>query len=605
MKINVFGTKDEDATSCDVVQFQLSTEKGQLLNLSAYVVPLICSSISNQNTRFAQQSYEHLSGLNLADSANDGEEFDLDILIGSDYYWQMVTGRLIHGSSDSPTAMHTVVGWVLSGPVKGAPPDLRSSINIASTHVLRCSTQHSNPSEAAIESNLKRFWELESLGINPVEQSVYEKFLSTVTHRDGRYEVHLPWKYSQVTIPDNYQLSLKRLESLLKRLREDPKTLKEHDNIIHEQLDRGIIERVDPTSTGEGSRIHYLPHHAIIRRDKKTTKMRIVYEASAKSDGPSLNDCLYSGPSLAENIVDILLRFKCHPTALVGDIEKAFFMINVAAIDRDVLRFLWIDDVNKDDPQIVIYRFTRVVFGVTASPFLLNGTIKHHIERYSKEDPEFVQKFLSGIYIDDLSSGAEDDDAAYELYIKSKQRLSEGGFNLRKFLSNSPILMERIQQNEGSDASANNQSTPDVDDEFCNEDKSYSKSTVGNAQDVPLEREEKVLGIRWNYVSKTFIFSFQQIVQAARDLKPTKRHVIGIISRFYDPLGVLVPITIKLKIFFQKLCQSKVGWDEELAGDLKKGWNQLITELEVNRNIKMLPFGNQRKGSVLQPSGVL
>ena len=113
--------------------------------------------------RLAQQFYEHLSGLNLADSANDGEEFDLDILIGSDYYWQLVTGHLIHGSSDSPAAMHTVVGWVLSGPVKGAPPDSRSSISIASTHVLRCSTQHSNPSEAAIESNLKRFWSLSRL----------------------------------------------------------------------------------------------------------------------------------------------------------------------------------------------------------------------------------------------------------------------------------------------------------------------------------------------------------------------------------------------------------------------------------------------------------
>ena len=171
-------------------------------------------------------------------------------------------------------------------------------------------------------------------------------------------------------------------------------------------------------------------------------------------------------------------------------------MINVAAVDRDVLRFLWVDNVNKDD-DMIIYRFTRVVFGVTASPFLLNGTIKHHIERYSKEDPEFVQKFLSGIYVDDLSSGAEDDDVAYELYIKSKQRLSEGGFNLRKFLSNSPILIERIRQNEVSNASAKNQSTPDVDD-VCNEDKSYSKSTVSNAQDVPLEREEKVLGIQCN-----------------------------------------------------------------------------------------------------------
>ncbi len=118
LKINAFGSRDDNMTSCYVVQYHLGTERGQKLNLSAYVVPLICSTISNQNTRFAQQSYAHQSGLKLADSANDGEEFDLDILIGSDCYWQLVTGHVIHGN-DGPTAMHTRLGWVLSGPVKG------------------------------------------------------------------------------------------------------------------------------------------------------------------------------------------------------------------------------------------------------------------------------------------------------------------------------------------------------------------------------------------------------------------------------------------------------------------------------------------------------
>jgi hypothetical protein len=170
-------------------------------------------------------------------------------------------------------------------------------------------------------------------------------------------DIYLPWKDNRVTIPDTYQLSLRRLESLLRRLQQDPKTLKEYDNIIQEQIARGIIERVDETSTTNASRVHYLPHHAIIRRDKKTTELRIVYDASAKSEGPSLNDCLYSGPSLAENIVDILVK-------------KRFLMIAIAKEDRDVLRFLWVGDRTKDDPKIMIYRFTRVVFGVTASPFL-------------------------------------------------------------------------------------------------------------------------------------------------------------------------------------------------------------------------------------------
>ena len=86
----------------------------------------------------------------------------------------------------------------------------------------------------------------------------------------------------------------------------------------------------------------------------------------------------------------------------------------IAEEDRDVLTFLWFDDITKDDPQIMIHRFTRVAFGVTASPFLLNGTIKHHIEKYHEEDPDFVQNFLTWMH--DLSLGAKDDNAVYKLY---------------------------------------------------------------------------------------------------------------------------------------------------------------------------------------------
>ena len=81
-------------------------------------------------------------------------------------------------------------------------------------------------------------------------------------------------------------------------------------------------------------------------------------------------------------------------------------------------------------------------------------------------------------------------------------------------------------------------------------------------------------------MSVTFIFNCQKIVQAARELEPTKQNVIGIVSRFYDPLGVLAPITVKLKMLFQELCQSRVGWDEELSSELKKKWEHLILDLE-------------------------
>ena len=125
---------------------------------------------------------------------------------------------------------------------------------------------------------LRRFWELESLGVFHNDESVYEKFTQSIKLKDKRYEVELPWKESHAVLPDNYQLSEKWLKHLLTRLRKDPEILQAYDNVIKEQLKEGIVEVVDEQHPGEIGDVHYLPHHAVIRRDKSTTKMRIVYD---------------------------------------------------------------------------------------------------------------------------------------------------------------------------------------------------------------------------------------------------------------------------------------------------------------------------------------
>ena len=163
------------------------------------------------------------------------------------------------------------------------------------------------------------------------------------------------------------------------------------------------MEIVKNPSVGELGRIHYLPHHPVIRQDKQTTRIRIVYDASARSNGPSLNDTLYVGPSFGQNIMDIMLRFRVYKVALTADIEKAFLMIKVADEDRDALRFLWLEDVGSEIPRVNVFRFTRVVFGVASSPFLLNATLKYHIQRYSASDQAFISKFQKSIYVDDVT----------------------------------------------------------------------------------------------------------------------------------------------------------------------------------------------------------
>ena len=126
----------------------------------------------------------------------------------------------------------------------------------------------------------------------------------------------------------------------MKRLRQNPALLERYNAVIREQLQRGIVEVVnDEASSTTDKRIHYLPHHPVVREDKATSKVRVVYDASSRSTGPSLNDCLHTGPSFGQHIFDILLRFRVHSVVLAGDIEKAFLVIEVDERDRDVLRF--------------------------------------------------------------------------------------------------------------------------------------------------------------------------------------------------------------------------------------------------------------------------
>ena len=136
--------------------------------------------------------------------------------------------------------------------------------------------------------------------------------------------------------------------SLLSRLRND-------HAVIQEQVNAGVVERVEEDGPREVGEVHYLAHHPVVRQNKETTKVRVVYDASAKRSGsPSLNDCLHFGPPLSETIADVLVRFRCHKTALVVDLEKDFLMISVAEDDCDALRFLWFDDPFSEEPKIII-----------------------------------------------------------------------------------------------------------------------------------------------------------------------------------------------------------------------------------------------------------
>ena len=543
------------------------------MQLSLFVVPIICEPLAGQPI---SACVELLATLDLADISDGSSSLEVDVLIGSDYYWSLVTGEVCRGNG-GPIAIQTKLGWVLSGPLSVSGPG-HSSVNLITTHVLKADALQ--PELNPLDDTLRSFWELESLGIHGPERTVHDEFVDAISFKDGRYQVSLPWKEFHKPLPDHYQLSLKRLWGLLRRLRQNPTVLREYDHIIRDQLKMGIVEPVteeSPTS----NQLHYLPHHAVVRSDKSTTKVRVVYDASAKSDGPSLNECLHTGPKFNQHILDILLRFRHHRVALTADLEKAFLMISVAEHDRDALRFLWVDDIARDAPEVCALRFTRVVFGVSSSPFLLNATIKYHLEQYLDSHPNLVPNLMESTYVDDIVTGANSEDEAFHLYSEAKDLFRRGGFNLRKFRTNSQPLQLKID---------NAESNPIAEEARAGEnnpsylDETYVKATLGNLQQSQPE-ESKILGVRWNPYGDRLIFDVTEIARLAGSLEPTKRNVVSTIGKFYDPLGFLAPVIIPFKVLFQKLCEHKVEWDETLPEELLHEWKTLVSDLQVGHSV--------------------
>ena len=189
-------------------------------------------------------------------------------------------------------------------------------------------------------------------------------FLKISFFDKGRYTVRLPFRKHHGTLPDNFDLSVTRLNSLVRRLKKSSELATEYSKVIEDQKKQGIIEEFSPfLEKAEVGKTHYLSHHAVVRQYALTTKIRVVFDGSAQCL-PSLNDILETGPSTVPAVFDILLRFRSYMIPLVADIAQAFHQICVSREDINCLKFLWVNDLNAVEPEIVFMRFLDVVFGL-------------------------------------------------------------------------------------------------------------------------------------------------------------------------------------------------------------------------------------------------
>ena len=428
-----------------------------------------------------------------------------------------------------------------------------------------------------LNKTLNKFWEVESLHEDDCD-NVVTKFKKNIQYDGTRYVTKLPFKEHEL-IPDNFTLSKNRFKAMTKKLQKDEDLFKHYDQIFKQYEHDNIIEKVPFPDTAETGRIHYLPHRPVIRQDRNTTKVRAVFDASARSaNDVSLNDCLHPGPNILHKIFDILMRFRTNKIAIISDIKQAFLNINVDPNHRDFLRFLWFDDINAESPQIIAWRFITLVFGVTSSPFLLNGTIREHSFN-SDFDEEFITKFIEDLYVDDSISGIDSVQAGIEFYEKAKSLLMQAGMVLRKWCTSDVTLQQFIDEKE---TEFNSHQPPPYEDET-----SYTKYIFSSNSQPKYKR---VLGINWDINSDEFLFEFSDIIALSESLKSTKRNILKIASSFFDPLGFISPMVIQVKVLFQVLCQEKIDWDVEVPEHITHRWLKFIQLLKQFHEIRVPRF---------------
>ena len=232
--------------------------------------------------------------------------------------------------------------------------------------------------------------------------------------------------------------------------------------------------------------------------------------------------------------------------AFSADIEKAFLQIELNSLDRDVTRFLWLKDINQpvdSKSNLEAYRFCRVLFGATPSPFLLNATIQYHL---SQKDNWVARDLIENMYMDNVITGTDCDNKSFEYYSLSRRYLQEAGMNLRQWTSNSEALNRKAPED--------------------------------NIQAAPTT---KILGLTWNSTSDTLSLSIEKMIR--------ERDSITKITKLFDPLGFVEPITVKAKIMIQDLWKQTLSWDESLPDEQKEQWLKWtddihnLTSIEVPR----------------------
>ena len=484
-------------------------------------------TIANPQYQRLIDSYSHLEGVVMEDK--DSKPFlPIHLILGASAYAAIKTAESPRvGQPGEPVAERTRFGWTMMSPGKEFD------------HSKMLLTQTS-------QADYEDLCRLDVLGLEDTPEhdqyAVHAEFREQlVRHPEGWYETGLLWKGSHPPL----RALPSRLTQLNNKLQRIDLTEK-YAEVIEQQKSEGIVETAPEPPTGKE---FYIPHKSVIRTEAESTKLRIVYDASARenSQAPSLNDCLYAGPPLQNRLWNVLVRMRFHPVAMTGDIKQAFLQVRIKKEERDSLRFHW---KSSEQSEVETLRFTRALFGLVCSPFLLGGVVERHLESWEAREPELVAKIRKSLYVDDLLSGKPTVADAKVFKEGAIKIFEDAKFTLHKWHANVPEL-------EGEQPSMETEST-------------FAKQQLGPSTDA----ESSLLGLSWNKEADVF-----SVVVPEMKTTVTKRELLRNLASIYDPLGLVSPVTLKGKTIYRETCKAKTAWDAPLPEPQAAEYSRWVREL--------------------------
>ncbi|XP_052567505.1 uncharacterized protein LOC128093784 [Culex pipiens pallens] len=482
-------------------------------------------------------------GVQLADPAFHKPD-RIDMLLGVAMFFRLLKSGQMELAGNLPELRETHLGWVIAGEVGDTIPSPQY------THTATLDD---------INEAIQRFWQVEDIDSATAvstEQEECEAFFASTHKRDptGRYEVRLPFRPVVAKLDDNRSLALRRFLSLERRLARDPALKLQYGEFIREYEELGHCKSVEETDDLPNTNRYYMPHHAILRPSSSTTKLRVVFDASAKMSptSVSLNEALQVGGTVQNDLFSILLAFRKHPVAFTADLSKMYRQIRVAPSDSRFQRIFW-----RADPSefIRVLELTTVTYGTASAPFLATRCLVQLCDDEGENFPLAAKIVREACYVDDILSGASSPKEAIDCLTQLQGLLSRGGFPIHKWTSNEPTVMERIPESD-------REKLIDLD------------GLIGGVV--------KALGLYWSPGDDEFRFT---VTQAEADA--TKRRVLSEIGKFYDVLGLLSPVIIKAKILMQRVWLAGLSWDVLLEGGMMDTWQQFQCALPDVRDIRI------------------